>query len=106
MSFNEDGTIPQLNMTEGIKQGLATLNPYVLNQAETIAFSEGFKASQNKEVGVFVTANKNESYIRVRDVDFRDKGATKFSCRVGTTHNDPIIMEVRLGATDGKRLLK
>ena len=104
MSFNEDGSIPQLNMTEGIKQGLATLNPYIMNQAETIAFSEGFKASQNDVVGVFVTANKNDSYIKVRDVDFRNKGANKFSCRVGTTHNDPITMEVRLGAIDGEKV--
>lgn len=104
MSFNKDGSIPQLTMTDGIKQGIATLNPFIMNQAETIAFSEGFKASQNKEVGVFVTANKNESYIKVRDVDFRSKGASNFICRVGTTHNDPIFMEVRLGSVDGEKV--
>jgi hypothetical protein len=104
LRFNSDGTIPQLDMTDGIKKGLATLNPYVLNQAETIAFSEGFKSSQNDQVGVFVTGNKDGSYIRVRDVDFREKGATKFSARVGTTHNDPITLEVRLGSREGEKI--
>ena len=104
MTFNADGSIPQLRMTEGIKKGLATLNPYILNQAETIAFSEGFKSSQNKEVGVFVTANQDGSYIKVRDVDFKDKGANKFRARVSTTHNDPVFLEVRLGNVDGESI--
>jgi hypothetical protein len=104
MTFNADGSIPQLRMTEGIKGGLATLNPYILNQAETIAFSEGFKASQNKEVGVFVTANQDGSYIKVRDVDFKDKGAKKFRARVSTTHNDPVFLEVRLGSVDAESI--
>ena len=35
-------------MTGGIKDGLATLNPYRKTEAETMAFSEGMKARQNK----------------------------------------------------------
>src|SRR5690606_9967182 len=85
-------------------QGLATLNPYLLNQAETIAFSEGFKSSQNEKVGVFVTANHDGAYIKVRDVDFRDKEATKFTARVATTHNDPITLEVRLDSREGEKI--
>lgn len=104
IQLNADGTIPQLQMTEGIKQGLATLNPYLLNQAETIAFSEGFRSAQNDQVGVFVTANRDGSYIKVRDVDFRKKGATKFTARVGTTHNDPVTLEVRLGSPEGDKI--
>jgi hypothetical protein len=104
LKFNADGSIPQLNMTEGISKGLATLNPYLLNQAETIAFSEGFKSSHNDQVGVFVTANKDGSYIKVRDVDFREKGATKFTARVATTHNDPVTLEVRLGSREGEKI--
>ncbi len=102
--FKPDGSIPQLKMTEGITQGIATLNPYIKTEAETIAFSKGFKSSQNNQVGIFVTANQNGSYIKVRDVDFRNKGASKFTARVGTTHNDPITMEVRLDGIDGELL--
>ena len=102
LKFNKDGSIPEVKMTEGITKGLVTLNPYVKNEAETIAFSEGFKSFKNNQVGVFVTAMKDGSYIRVRDVDFGTNGATKFTARLGTTHNDPVRLEVRLGGVDGE----
>ena len=104
LKFNKDGSIPEVKMTEGITKGLVTLNPYVKNEAETIAFSEGFKSFKNNQVGVFVTAMKDGSYIRVRDVDFGTNGATKFTARLGTTHNDPVRLEVRLGGVDGELL--
>lgn len=103
VKFNVDGSIQPLKMTkEGIVKGVGVVNPYVQNEAETIAWSEGVKASQNKTVGVFVTAMHDGAYIKVRDVDFRNKGAEKFAARLGTTHNNPITMEIRLGSVDGK----
>ena len=63
-------------MTAGIEKGLETLNPFRKTEAETIAFSEWMKASQNEEVGVFVNAMKDGAYIKVRDVDFREEGAS------------------------------
>lgn len=102
LNFNKDGTIPQLKMTEGITKGIATLNPFAKTEAETIAFSEGFKSFQNPQVGVFVMAMKNGSFIRVRDVDFRNTGATQFTARLGTTHNAPVRLEIRLDSIDGE----
>ena len=64
-------------MTAGIEKGLETLNPFRKTEAETIAFSEGMKASQNEKVGVFVNAMKDGAYIKVRDVDFREGGASR-----------------------------
>lgn len=104
MKFNNDGSIPQLKMTEGITKPLSPLNPFMKNEAETIAFSEGFKSFENIEVGVFVTAMKDDSYIKVCDLDFRNSGATNFTARLGTTHNDPVTLEVRLDGKDGKLL--
>lgn len=105
LPFNADGSISPMDMkAEGITRGLATLNPYVKTEAETIAFSEGFKSSYNDQVGVFVTANQNGSYIKVRDVDFRDTGATKFTARIATTHNDPVRLEIRLDGVEGELL--
>jgi len=105
LKFNKDGSIPELKMTkEGIKKGIATLNPYVKTEAETIAWSEGVKSMQNKHVGVFITAMRDGSYTKVKDVDFRDKGPSKFFARVGTTHNGKVTMEVRLGSIDGELL--
>lgn len=103
LKFNKDGSIPEVKRTTGV-EGIATLNPYVKTEAETIAFSEGFKSFKNDQVGVFVTAMKNGSYIRVRDVDFREVGASKFTVRIGTTHNDPVSLEVHLDSMDGKLL--
>jgi hypothetical protein len=102
--FNKDGTLKPMKMTAGIAKSLTTLNPYIINQAETIAWSKDVKASQNAEVGVFVTAKKSDAYIKVRDVDFGKIGPTKFVARVGTTHNAPISMEVRLDSPEGESL--
>lgn len=105
LKFNKDGSIPQLNMTkEGITQGVATLNPYQKTEAETIAWSEGIKASQNDQVGVFVIAKKNGAFIKVRDVDFRKTGATKFFARVANTHNANVTMEIHQDKIDGPLL--
>jgi arabinoxylan arabinofuranohydrolase len=52
--FNPDGSIRQMNMTEGIREGLGALNPYVKTEAETMAWSEGVKSMQNDVVGVFI----------------------------------------------------
>ena len=104
LTFNADGSIKELKQNkEGIKKGLSTLNPYIKTEAETIAWSEGVKSSHNNKVGVFITANSNNSYIKVKDVDFRSKGASKFFARVATTHND-ISMEVRLSNPEGELL--
>lgn len=102
LSFNPDGTVKQLNMTVGIKKGLAIVNPYVKSEAETMAWSKDVKAMQNDQVGVFITAMKNDAFTKVRDVDFRKEGASKFTARVGTTHNSAVSMEIRLDGPDGE----
>lgn len=102
MTFRPDGSVVPMDMdAAGITKGIATLDPYRKVEAETIAFSEGFKSAQDDRVGVFVTAGRDGSYIKVRDVDFRDTGATKFTARIATTHNDPVRLEVRLDSVDG-----
>ena len=87
LQFNNDGSIIQMKMGDGINKGLKTLNPYQKNEAETIAWSENVKATQNKEVGVFINAMKDGAFTKVKNVDFRNQGAEKFTARIGTTHN-------------------
>ncbi len=101
--FNKDGTFKPLQMTEGIKKSLKPLNPYQMVQAETIAWSEDVKAKQHKETGVFINAMADGAYTKVREVDFKE-GASKFTARVGTTHNVGVSMELRLDAKDGPLL--
>lgn len=100
--FNSDGSIQPMNMTEGIKKGLATINPYLKTEAETIAWSKDVKSNKNDIVGGFITAKKNNAYTKVRAVDFRKDGPSKFIARVGTTHNGNVSMEVRLDRLDGE----
>ena len=103
LRFNADGSIPQHKMTTGISEGLMYLNPFIKNEGETIAWSEGMKSEQNDQVGVFVRATKDGSYTKVKGVDFKTAGASKFITRVGTIHND-VTMEVRLDSVDGQLL--
>ncbi|RJE74524.1 glycoside hydrolase family 43 protein [Reichenbachiella sp. MSK19-1] len=102
MKFKKNGDIIQMDMTKGVEEALSTINPYMKNEAETMAWSEGVKSYTNDVVGVFITAKKNEAYTKVRNVDFRKEGAGRFTARVGTTHNGGVTMEVRLDALDGK----
>ncbi len=106
MSFQQDGKIKELNMTEGIKKGIAVLNPYVKTEAETIAWSKDVKAMQNEQVGVFITAMKNDAFTKVRDVDFRKEGASKFTARLGTIHNGNVALEIRLDSVEGELIGK
>ncbi len=101
VTFREDGSIRQLKMTDGIQEALKTLNPYVKNEAETIAWSEGLKSRENQGVGNFIVATHNNAFSRVREVDFREHGASEFTARLGTTHNGEVSMEIRLDAIDG-----
>lgn len=102
LKFNKDGSIVQMNMTEGIKQSLSTINPFAKNEAETIAWSEGVKSMKNNVVGNFITAKYNDAYTKVKEVDFRKKGASRFTARIGTTHNSDVSMEIRLDSKDGE----
>jgi arabinoxylan arabinofuranohydrolase len=104
MEFDKDGTIKPMKMETGISKSLLPLNPYRKTEAETMAFSEDVKAAQNTEIGSFVNAMKSNAYTKIKEVDFGNMGASKFTARVGTTHNAGITMEVRLDTKDGPLL--
>jgi hypothetical protein len=104
IQFNKDGSIAPMKMTGGNLKAVETLNPYQKTEAETMAWSENVKSIQNEQVGVFINAMKDGAFTQVKNVDFRAKGAGKFTARVGTTHNSGVTMEVRLDAINGKLL--
>ena len=89
---------------EGVEKGLKPLCPYRKVEAETMAWSKRMKSDYNPQVGVFVTALRNGSYTRVRDVDFGEKAPSRILARLSTTHNADIVMEVRLDRLEGKVL--
>jgi len=50
----------------------------------------------------FITAKYNDAFTKVKEVDFRKKGASKFTTRIGTTHNGNVSIEIRLDTKDGE----
>ena len=103
--YNEDGTIPAMTMTEGIAKGVATLNPFVRTEAETIAWSEGVTSAEDPTTGVYITSIHHGDYIKVRDVDFGNTGAQKFTAMVASRYHGGTI-ELRLGGIDGQLIGK
>jgi beta-xylosidase len=104
IQFNKDGSIVPITMTGGNHKALETLNPYQKTEAETIAWAENVKSVSNEQVGVFINAMQDGAYTKVKNIDFRDNGASKFTARLGTVHNKDVTMEIRLDALDGKLL--
>lgn len=99
--YNADGSIPQMTMTNGIAKGLASLNPYVRTEAETIAFSEGVKIEGDKLTALYITSIHDGDYIKVRDVNFGSKGASKFKALTSSRYHGGDI-ELRLDGFEGE----
>lgn len=103
LTFNKDGSISPIRMGNGISKGISTVNPFLKNEGETIAWSEGIKTGQNNQVGVFIKAQKNGSYTKIKGIDFKKKGVKNFTARVGTVHRD-VTMEIRIDDINGRLL--
>ncbi len=101
--YNADGTIPLIIPTkEGVKQSVASLNPFKKVEAETMAWSEGLKTASDSRLGIYVTKIDHGDYIKVRSVDF-GKGARKFEANVASASAAGQI-EIRIGSVDGELL--
>ncbi|PKY00350.1 carbohydrate binding module [Aspergillus campestris IBT 28561] len=98
--YNPDGTFPTLKMTEEGPAQIGALDPYVRQEAETIAWSEGLKTVTGEAGVIFVGKINDGDFIKVKGVAFKE-GATKFSASVASEVNGGSI-ELHLGAVDGK----
>jgi arabinoxylan arabinofuranohydrolase len=100
IKFNEDGSIPEVNMTkEGAPQA-GSFNPYKTVEAETICWESGIETYKNSDGGMYVGDIDNKDYIKVKGVDF-GIGAASFKAKVSSETNGGNI-ELRLDSTDGK----
>ena len=103
--YNADGSFPTIMPTdEGVKP-IATFNPYVKVQAETMAFSRGVKTEQNDEVGVYVTEIHNGDYIKLQNVKFDGNTPKQFSARVASGLRGGQI-EVRIDSVGGQMVAR
>ena len=103
LSFNDDGSIPKLPFwsKEGVDQ-VGTFNPYAQTDAATICWETGVEteARGGDRRGVYVTVNENDAYIKVKGVDFGDKGAAKFQASVASATGGGAIV-LRLDSETG-----
>ncbi|KAK1230577.1 hypothetical protein PQX77_006314 [Marasmius sp. AFHP31] len=97
--YNSDGSIPIINMTSAGPPQLGTLNPYVRQEAETIAFSSGLHTEVCSEGTLNVWSINNGDWIKVKGVGFGN-GAKSFTARVSSAASGGKI-ELRLGSSSG-----
>ncbi|MCJ1676912.1 family 43 glycosylhydrolase [Streptomyces sp. APSN-46.1] len=82
-SYNADGTIPTINMTTAGAPQAGTLDPYVRQEAETIAWGSGIETEPSSEGGMNTSWIENGDYIKVKGVAF-GTGASSFTARVAS----------------------
>lgn len=98
-TYGSNGTIPSMTMTTAGPPQIGTLNPFVRNEAETMAFSSGLKTEVASGGGMAVSFINNNDYIKVKGVAFGN-GAKSFSARVSSGTSGGQI-QLRLGNQNG-----
>ena len=98
-SYGGDGSIPQLSMTAAGPPQIESLDPYVTQQAETMAWASGLETERATEGGLNVGWIENGDWLRVEGVAF-DTGAATFTARVASAASGGRI-EVRLDSASG-----
>ena len=98
-SYNSNGTIPTINMTSSGAPQIGALNPYVRQEAETIAWETGVETEPASEGTLNVGWIDNGDYIKVKGVAF-GTGATSFTARVASAGAGGNI-ELRLDSLTG-----
>lgn len=82
--YNKDGTIPTINMTTAGTDAIASLNPYQWTEAETFAWGTNIKVEGSKDEGINLCDIKNGSSIKIKNVDFGEKGAVSFRAAIAS----------------------
>ena len=95
---NEDGTIPSINFTTTGVKPIQTLNPFALQEAETINKCLNVLCEGDYN-GCYVANIKKGSYIKVRNVDFGEAGAKSFKAVVRT--NGDAVIQIRTKTANG-----
>lgn len=97
--YNEDGTIPTIHMTKEGPEAIAVLNPYQWTEAETYAWGTNIEVEGSKQGGLNLCDIKNGSSIKVKNVDFGEKGAVSFRAAIASVKEAKL--ELHLDSMDG-----
>jgi len=98
-NYGTGGTIPTINMTTTGAPQVGTVNPYVRQEAESIAFESGVETERSSEGGMDVGFIENGDWVKVKGVAL-GAGARTFTARVASATGGGRI-EVRLDSTGG-----
>lgn len=99
-TYNSDGTIPSVSISEQGVKPIGKINPYERVEAETMAWSQKCSISENKKIGVYVSGTRLKGYTKVREVDFGTHSPKSFSASLAAGL-DGGILEVRLDSVTG-----
>lgn len=106
LTYNPDGTIQKLPWWSdaGVAQ-VGTFNPYAQVDAATICYEKGVKTIPrgSDQPGVYVNATENGAYIKIKGVDFGNKGATNFLASVAAV-TDGATITLRLDSETGSAI--
>ncbi|SOD52688.1 Beta-xylosidase [Pseudoxanthomonas wuyuanensis] len=106
LTFNPDGSVPMVQPTKEGPAPIATLDPYLRVEAETIAWSSGVKIEPSSAGGQNVRDIHDGDHIRLRNVDFGATGARAFTASLSSTAKAKQAtgakIEIRLGKLDGQ----
>lgn len=97
--YNADGTIPSMTMTTAGAPQVGTLDPYVRQEAETMAWASGVETENCSEGGINLSFINNGDYIKVKGVAF-GAGAASFIASVASAASGGKI-ELHLGSPTG-----
>ncbi|WP_167604422.1 family 43 glycosylhydrolase [Micromonospora auratinigra] len=98
-SYGADGSIPTITMTATGAPQVGTLNPYVRQEAETIAWESGVETEAASGGGMDVGWIENGDHLKVKGVGF-GTGAASYTARVASGASGGTI-ELRLDSATG-----
>ena len=87
-TYNADGTFPMINMSTTGAPQVGNLNPYVRQEAETIAWETGVETEPSSEGGMDVGWIENGDWTKIKGVAF-GTGATSLNARVASASTTP-----------------
>ncbi len=94
-----------MNMTQKGPEPVTFLDPYIRNEAETIAWTGGVETKPSSEGGMAVTNIEDGDFIKVANVNFGLVGAATFSASVASNTQARArksgVIELRLDNKDG-----
>ena len=89
------------SMTKEGPEPIRELNPYDLVEAETFSWGTDVKTEGSWEEGINVCSVKNGSSLKVRNVDFGEKGPIRFHASAASEGDKDAAIELHLDSEDG-----